>query len=139
MAFFGQSVFKILIVIFVLCAFSVTASADDYLDMLEAEAEDVKLDQSSQLKDKEQINKDSTDGITKTNWIWEGDLVGDSLPANLAQDEFATLLKQNFYGTFVFYRKLNSVDQRTVYYHYTQSSPAKLDPIRDDILNHLKK
>ena len=139
MAFFSQSVFKILTVIFVLCAFSVTVNADAYLDMLEAEAEDVKLDQSSQLKDKKQINKDSTDGITKTNWMWEGDLVGDDLPADLAQDEFATLLKQNFYGTFVFYRKLNSVDQRTVYYHYTKSSPAKLDSIRDDILNHLKK
>jgi len=136
---FSQSVFKNLTIIFVLCAFSVTASADGYLDMLEAEAEDVKLDQSGQLKDKEQINKDSTDGITKTNWIWEGDLVGDNMPTNLAQDEFATLLKQNFYGTFVFYRKLNTVDQRTVYYHYTKSSPAKLDSIRDDILNHLKK
>ena len=139
MAFFAQYVFKILTVIFVLCVFSVTASADAYLDMLEAEAEDVKLDPSSQLKDKKQINKNSTDGITKTNWKWEGDLVGDDLPADLAQDEFATFLKQNFYGTFVFYRKLNTVDQRTVYYHYTTSSPAKLDSIRDDILNHLKK
>jgi hypothetical protein len=139
MAFSGQPVFKILTVIFILCAFSVTASADDYLDMLEAEAEDVKLDQSSQLQSKKQINKDSTDGITKTNWKWEGDLVGDELPLNLAQDEFATLLKQNFYGTFVFYRKLNTVDQRTVYYHYTKSLPAKLDSIRDDILSHLRK
>jgi len=139
MALFSQSVFKILTVITLLCGLNTIAIADDYLDMLEAEAEDVKLDQSSQLKDKEQIKKGSTDGITKTNWKWEGDLVGDKLPPGLAQDEFATLLKQNFYGTFVFYRKLNSVDQRTVYYHYTKSSPAKLDSIRDDILNHLKK
>ena len=138
MAFFSRSVFKILIVIFFLCGCCTAVSADDYLDMLEAEAEDVELDQSSQLKDKEQINKGSTDGITKTNWTWEGDMVGDSLPPGLAQDEFATLLKHNFYGTFVFYRKLNTVDQRTVYYHYTKSSPAELDSIRDDILNHLK-
>ncbi len=138
MALFSQSVFKILTVTSLLCALNSVAIADDYLDMLEAEAEDVKLDQSGQLEDKEQINRDSTDGITKTNWTWEGDLTGDVLPSGLAQDEFATLLKQNFYGTFVFYRKLNSVDQRTVYYHYTKSSPADLDSIRDDILSHLK-
>jgi len=139
MAFFSQSVFQILMTVCLLCGFNAHAVADDYLKMLEAEAEDVKLDQSSQLKDKEQINKDSTDGILKTNWRWEGDLLGDVLPIGLAQDEFATLLKQEFYGTFVFYRKLNSVDQSTVYYHYSKSSTAALDAIRDDILSHLKK
>jgi len=138
MAFSGQSVYKILTVIMLLCGLSTVVKADDYLKMLEAEAEDVRLDQSSQLKDKEQANMDSTDGITKTNWKWEGDLSGNNLPSGLAQDEFATLLKHSFYGTFVFYRKLNSVDQRTVYYHYTKSSNADLDSIRDDILDHLK-
>jgi len=29
---------------------------------------------------------------------------GDVLPPGLAQDEFATLIKQHFYGTFVFNR-----------------------------------
>ena len=61
------------------------------------------------------------------------------MPSGLAQDEFATLLKQNFYGSFVFYRKLNSNDQDTVYYHYTKASPADLDTIRQDILDHLKR
>jgi len=137
MAFLSQSVFKNLAVVMLLCGLNTAVKANDYLDMLEAEAEDVRLDQSSQLKDKEQVN-DSTDGITKTHWVWEGDLVGNNLPPNLAQDEFSALLKQNFYGTFVFYRKLNSVDQRTVYYNYTKSSKADLDSIRDDILSHLK-
>lgn len=70
---------------------------------------------------------------------WEGDLEGDVLPPGLAQDEFASLLKQNFYGSFVYYRKLNSLDQQTVYYHYTKASPANLDDIRQDILDHLKR
>ena len=105
--------------------------------MLEGEAEGVKLDQSGQIQDTGQI-EDSSSGITKTNWKWEGDLEGDTIPPGLAQDEFATLLKQNFYGTFAFYRKLNSVDQQTVFYHYSQASPANLDAIRQDILNLLK-
>ncbi|MBE9560503.1 MAG: hypothetical protein IMF15_06910 [Proteobacteria bacterium] len=138
MAFFSRPVFNILCTATLLCSYQAMASDDEYLKMLEGEAEDVKLDQSGQLKDKEQINQDAS-GITKTNWKWEGDMEGDNLPLSLAQDEFATVLKQNFYGTFVFYRKLNSVDQQTVYYHYSKASPAALDPIRQDILNHLKK
>ncbi len=115
------------------------ATDDAYLKMLEGEAEDVQLDKSGQLKDNEPVTDSSSQGITKKNWTWEGDLEGDVLPPGLAQDEFASLLKQNFYGSFVFYRKLNSLDQETVYYHYTKASPANLDVIRQDILDHLKR
>jgi len=138
MALFSRSIFNILCIAALLCSYSAVASDDEYLKMLEGEAEDVKLDQSGQLKDKEKINE-SNSGITKTNWKWEGDLDGDTLPPGLAQDEFATLLKQNFYGTFVFYRQLNSVDQKTIFYHYSIASTAELDPVRQDILNHLRK
>ena len=122
-----------------LFSLKVVATDDAYLRMLEGEAEEASLDKSGQLKEAEPINKNSTDGITKTNWKWEGDLEGDALPSGLAQDEFATLLKQHFYGSFVFYRKLNSIDQQTVYYHYTKSLSADLDSIRQDILDHLKR
>ncbi|MCK5394711.1 MAG: hypothetical protein KAJ32_01900, partial [Gammaproteobacteria bacterium] len=122
-----------------LVSLKAVATDDAYLKMLEGEAEEASLDKSGQLKDAEPINKNSTDGITKTNWTWEGDLEGDALPPSLAQDEFATVLKQHFYGSFVFYRKLNSIDQQTVYYHYTKSSSADLDSIRQDILDHLKR
>ncbi len=120
------------------------ATDDAYLKMLEGEAADVQLDRSGQLKDNEPVADSSSpdsssQGITKKNWTWEGDLEGDVLPPGLAQDEFASLLKQNFYGSFVFYRKLNSLDQETVYYHYTKASPANLDDIRQDILDHLKR
>lgn len=137
MATFSRPIFNILCIAALLCSYKAVASDDEYLKMLEGEAEDVKLDQSGQLKDTGQIDNSSS-GITKTNWKWEGDLEGDTIPPDLAQDEFATLLKQNFYGTFAFYRKLNSVDQQTVFYHYSQSSPANLDAIRQDILNLLK-
>jgi len=134
MAFLSRSVSSIVIVF--LSAFN--AQADDYLKMLESEAEEVKLDQSGQLKEKEHKSDDDS-GITKTDWHWEGDINGDVLPPGLARDEFATLIKEHFYGTFVFYRKLNTIDQNTIYYHYKKASPAELEPIRQDILNLLKK
>ena len=138
MASCSRPVFNILVFIVMLSTFNALASNDDYLNMLESEADDVKLDQSGQLKDKEQVSEENSVATIK-NWNWEGDIDSDALPPGLAQDEFATLLKQNFYGTFVFYRKLNSVDQNTIYYHYKKSSPAALEPIRQDILSHLKK
>ena len=115
------------------------ATDDAYLKMLEGEAEDVQLDKSGQLTDNNSEVDSSSQGITKKDRIWEGDLEGVALPPGLAQDEFASLLKQNFYGSFVFYQKLNSLDQKTVHYHYAKASPANLDDIRLDILDHLKR
>lgn len=139
MALFSRTRVYILCATTLLCSYKVMASDDAYLKMLEAEAEDSSLDQGGQLKEKEQVKTGSADGITKTNWQWEGDLEADVFPPNLEQDEFATLLKQRFYGTFVFYRKLNSVDQQTVFYHYSKALSASLDSIRKNILNLLKK
>jgi len=137
MLFFKRSVFNA-VCLTLLCVFNAYASDDAYLKMLESEAEDVKLDQTGQLKDKQKITRNESE-IIKKDWNWEGDLEGDVLPSGLAQDEFATLLKQHFYGTFVFYRKLNSLDQNTIYYHYKNASPAELEPIRQDILNLLRQ
>ena len=120
------------------CSTSVAATDDAYLKMLEGEAEDLQLDQSGQLKETEKV-ENTGDTVTKTDWKWEGDLAADTMPKGLAQDEFASVLKQNFYGTFVFYRKLNSVDQQTVYYHYSKSDNPDLDSIREHILSLLKK
>ena len=114
------------------------ATDDEYLKMLEGEAEDLVLDKSGQLQDRRQTDKNATEDITKKDWKWEGDLQGEILPPGLAQDEFATLLKQNFFGSFAFFLKLNSIDQQTVYHHYTKASPAHIEAIRQDILGHLK-
>jgi hypothetical protein len=37
-----------------------------------------------------------------------------------------------------FYCKLNSFYQKSIYYHHNKASPAVLEPIRQDILHHLK-
>jgi hypothetical protein len=139
MVFSSRLIINSLCVSALLFSMNAVATDDAYLRMLEGEAEDASLDKSGQLKDAEQADGSSKEGITKKNWTWEGDLEGDILPSGLVQDEFASLLQQNFYGSFVFYRKLNSNDQDTVYYHYTKASPADLNAIRQDILDHLKR
>lgn len=135
---FGRPVLNILFISALLLSFKAIATDDEYLKMLEGEAEDLKLDQSGQLKRTED-DTDSSADLTNATWKWEGDLEGNTIPKGLAQDEFGSLLKQNFYGTYVFFRKLNSVDQHTVYYHYTEAPQADLDSIRQEILNLLKK
>lgn len=124
----------------VFSSFQVMAADDAYLKMLEGEAEDLKLDQSGQIQEQKAIDvKSVKESLKKTNWTWEGDLEGDILPPGLAQDELASLLKQNFYGTFVFYRKLSSIDKQTVHYHYAKNQKAELDAVRQKILDLLKR
>ena len=113
-------------------------AADDYLNMLEAEADDLSLDRSGQLKKNKQANTTNKESITKKKWKWEGELQEDALPLGLAQDEFATLLKQRFYGTFVFYRRLNHINQANVYKKYQQIKMPEITIIRSLVIKYSK-
>lgn len=143
MVFFCQSTISrstiraFYVVVFLMCSFGAFASDDEYMKMLEGEAEDSKLDSSGQINNNEQ-SSNSRDDASAKNWKLEGNLEGEVIPKGLSQEEFASFLKQRFYGTFVFYRKLTSVDKQTVHYHYTKTASANLDSIRQDILGLLK-
>lgn len=138
MVFFGRAVTNISCVAALSFSLNVVATDDEYLKMLENEAQGLEIDKTGQLESTEQADKDTIEGLIKNNWSSGDALKGDILPPGLSQDEFVALLKQNFYGSFVFFTKLNSIDQQTVYYHYTKASPAYLEPIRQDILELLK-
>jgi len=133
MEFLNRSVFNVICIVTVLCSFEVKSSDNKNLET-PAEA---KIDHPGQLKAKKQSNNDLTDNLLKKHW--QSDLESDVLQQGLTQAELAAVLKERFYGTFVFYRRLNSVDQETVYNHYLSSSSADIDSIRQVILNHLKK
>ena len=100
--------------------------------MLEGEAEEIELDKSGQLK--QQVDKADAGDYASKDWDWDG----NTFPSGLAREEFVSFLKQNFYGSYAFFSKLNSIDQETVYYHYKKASPAHLDDIRQDIMGLLK-
>lgn len=116
-------------------SYAVVAS-DAYLNMLNAEADGLTLDRSGQLNEKKDANVSSMDGITKKNWAWQGELKEGEIPEGLAQDEFATILKQRFLGSFVYYKRLNTANQQVVFETYRNISNPNIEIIRRDILNY---
>ncbi len=115
-----------------------SAGEDDYLKMLEGEAEEVSLDSSGQLKKHEALSREEAKVVLKEDWEWEGEIDSEYMPPGLAQDEFATYLKQYFYGTFVFYRKLTPPDRDRIFAEYDRLRKPRLDALRDNILDYLR-
>ena len=137
-----KSVFyRNLAVVCLLASVNVHATDDAYLKMLEGEAETLELDQSGQLQN------DATEQAVRKNKRLQGKAVfsgsimldGENLPAGLKQDEFEAVLQQNFYGTFLFYKRLNSADKRTVYYRYSKAESTNLENVRKNILDLIKR
>ena len=114
------------------------ATDDEYLKMLEQEAKELEVDKSGQLERNETSEEDSAVNVMNIKLKSGETLENGVMPPGLSHDEFVGLLKENFYGSYVFYQKLDSNDQQTVYYHYSESKPAYLDAIRQDILDLLK-
>jgi hypothetical protein len=107
----------------------VIAADDAYLKMLEGEAESVELDKTGQLA--QETNQDSGGGLFE----WSGrDLEAEGLPKGLDMERFEAFLQQNFYGTYVFFKKLNSTDKNTVFYRYSQAEQPDLENVRQNVM-----
>ena len=109
------------------------AADDAYLKMLNGEAEELELDQSNQLKQEEKKTP------VKKNVLFGGELRSDEIPKGLLQDEFEAALQQNFYGTYVFFKKLDSTDKQTVYYRYNKADTSDVEVIRQNIMDLLTR
>lgn len=138
MAFFSRLVINIISVTALACALNAMAADDEYLKMLEDEAKGLEVDKSGQLEQLSEEDEISSDSVMNINLKNSNVLEGGVLQPGLTQEEFVQVLKNNFYGSYVFYQKLDSNDQQTVFINYSKSSPAYLDSIRQDILDHLK-
>ena len=110
-------------------------AADDYLKMLDSEAEDVTLDTSGQLKPEKKNEKESA----ITSFEWDGAVENASFPTGLGQDAFETFLHKYYYGTFIFFRKLDSADKETVYYRYSKEASPNIDNVRKNVMTLLKR
>ena len=108
----------------------VAAADDAYLKMLEGEAASVELDQIGQLQ--EEQTKDSP----ASAFEWSGgELEADSLPKGLDMEQFEMFLQKNFYGTYVFFKKLNTTDKNTVFYRYSQAEQPDLENVRQNVMS----
>ncbi len=131
----GRLVVKILIPGLIVALTAARADNDPYLKMLESEASDVQLDQSGQLQkqEKEQIQADKV-------FEWKGELrQQDTVPKGLDIEQFETFLRENFFGTYVFYSKLNTTDRDTVYYRYGKAEKPDLENVRKNVMMLLKQ
>ena len=133
-------IFNSLVALTVSVAGKAIASDDDYLKMLEGEAQDLVLDQKGQLQEDnaDKVTSKKTTGV-RDAFSWQGSLQGDNLPKGLKREEFESVLQDNFYGTFLFFKKLNSADKQTVYYRYTKAESTNLENVRKNILDLLKR
>ena len=113
----------------------VFAADDAYLKMLENEAEDVTLDTSGQLESEKKNQKEAA----ITTFEWDGASAKDGFPTGLGQDAFETFLHKYYYGTYIFFKKLNSADKDTVYYRYKKDAAPNIDNVRQNVMTLLRK
>lgn len=140
----NRCVFNVIAVIIFLFAFKSMAADDEYLKMLEGESEDSQLDQRGQIQEVGKNNGGSVDDVNKTKTLpheksGSFNVTGDVFISGLTEVDFPEYIKNNFYGTYVFFRKLDAVDRRTIYYHYSKNKDSDINTIRKDILNHIRK
>jgi len=110
------------------------AADDAYMEMLEAETADLKLDQSGQLKEEEKNR-----GPTNKAFEWNGELQGENIPKDLGKEQFEAFLQKNFYGTYMFFNRLNTTDKNTIYYRYSQAAKPDLENVRQNVMALLKQ
>ena len=111
----------------------VWATDADYLKMLEAEAEEVQLDDKGQLK------QDADRQSAVTTFEWDGSVSKQGFPRELNQKDFEAFLHRYYYGTFVFFRKLDNVDKDTVYHRYTKESAPSIENVRENVMSLFKR
>lgn len=131
----GRFVVKILIAGLVPTLYTAHAEDDAYLKMLEGEAADVQLDHSGQLQKQEKQQVE-----VRKVFEWKGQVrQQDTVPKGLDVEQFEAFLRENFYGTYVFYSKLNTTDRDTVYYRYSKAEKTDLESVRNNVMALLKQ
>jgi hypothetical protein len=129
-AFKGLRINSLLISVSMLVTVPVAAADDAYLKMLEGEAASVELDQTGQLKEEQTADSPGS------AFEWSGsELEADSLPKGLDMEQFEMFLQKNFYGTYVFFKKLNTTDKNTVFYRYSQAEQPDLENVRQNVMS----
>ena len=111
----------------IVCSQDVIAN-DDYLSLLEAEAENTSLDSGKSIK-KSRTNQKPPINVKNKEWLGEC-----GLPENIQREEFSSYLEQCSMTTFSLYRRLDNSVQHSVYKKYAETSSVKVSTLRKEIL-----
>ena len=125
--------FSFLIPAALLGGLPVQATDDDYLKMLEGEAETVQLDDSGQLK------QENNPQSPITSFEWDGTVNKDGFPKSLNQEAFEAFLHKYYFGTYVFFKKLDSTDKNTVHHRYSKEDMPNIENVRKDVMTLFKR
>ncbi|TDY04219.1 hypothetical protein [Thiohalophilus thiocyanatoxydans] len=104
---------------------------DNYLQGLTSEAGTTRVDDSGQIVTRD---LEGTGAEVPSESAWDIDSQSlDVLRAGLERGEFEALLKQNYYASYVFYKKLDPTSKSLVYKTYLKS-PA-IGVVRNQIIS----
>jgi hypothetical protein len=70
-------------------------------------------------------------------WSAAGQGLGEGLPPDLSHEQFEAALKSSYFGTFMFYAKLNATDRAAVYQAYKED--GQIAHIREKTTSLLKR
>ncbi len=107
-------------------------AADSYMDALNAEADSVVVDPKTEKQ--KSIPLDQVPA--HSGWSTEDQSMSLDLPPNLEKNDFEESLKLNFYGSYMFYNRLDDPAQEEVYQLYRKN--PSIEPVRERIMQ-LKK
>ena len=119
-----QCVFFMLISVFAANTWS--QSSSEYLETISSEANKLSIDDDSQasitkpVQDRIAQSTISSDGSNQAGAIKE-------LVPGLSVDEFEILLKNNYMGSYLFYKRLDDKEKKEIYDYYQENpDPGKL-------------
>ena len=98
------------------------------------EAGDLNLDRKT--RDKARIEKNIRDSAGLTA-LPEDDTENNGLPPGLSRDGFEVMLERNFFGSYLFYKRLDAASRSWVYQQY-QKEPGP-ERVRKSILEAIKR
>ena len=104
-------------------------ASDEYLKSLQGEAETVTLDEQTQL------HSQGTGNVPGVSPLEGGE--ADSLVSGLTIQQFENVLKKNYIGSYLFYKRLNDNQKKEVFASY-QENPSP-DSVRNIILKVSKQ
>ncbi|MDJ0882034.1 MAG: hypothetical protein QNJ56_10325 [Gammaproteobacteria bacterium] len=132
-----QKGFLLLFMFILLGLFTKVAIAQansDYLESLEGEASALTLDEETKTKTQ---NTQSSQGFdADKQWVNKGGAIVELKPG-LTIEQFEIVLKNNYIGSYLFYKRLENVQKDEVFMFYQDNPDPK--SIREKILKVSKK
>jgi hypothetical protein len=113
-----------------------TFAEDDYLLMLEAETENLRLDQGGQRGSENKRRKQQLI-VNEKKWLGECSFTEDVLILDVPREAFSSYLKQCSLSLFVYYRRLDAGSQTLVFEKYQNASPVRFSSLKKTIVNYL--